>query len=312
MLPKFDLTDANVLIIDENVHTRHQTMEALKGIGFRAITDTGKIILAPEFLAAQEIQLIVASVHEIDDGVLDLVRGIRQRKTGPDPFVPIILNAWTPDEDLVKAVLTSGADDLVIWPFSIDQLGQRIVALVQMRKNFIVADKYFGPDRRKVSRYNTENRGIKVPNGLRATALDDESALPSPEAVEAAFSSIMEDKVEYEALALHAQSKKIALSLVSGNHKAVRRNVAEMLRGIREMRDTIQKQNLDHLSDLAGAVEKILLSLGSNTRAAGDQKHILLEKTAQALSVASSMGSSVSSAASGISDEIQKVARLEG
>ncbi len=46
-------------------------------------------------------------------------------------------------------MVNSGADDLLLRPFSTTLLGQRIEAHVERRKGFVITTEYVGPDRRK-------------------------------------------------------------------------------------------------------------------------------------------------------------------
>ena len=80
--------------------------------------------------------------------ICDIVRRVRHRAVGNDPFMVILLTTWDLNADAVRAVLNSGADDLLARPYTIGQLQQRLTAAVSGRKPFVVTADYVGPSRR--------------------------------------------------------------------------------------------------------------------------------------------------------------------
>jgi len=51
-----------------------------------------------------------------------------------------------------QRMVNSGADDLLLRPFSTTLLGQRIEAHIERRKGFVITTDYVGPDRARTSR----------------------------------------------------------------------------------------------------------------------------------------------------------------
>jgi hypothetical protein len=66
----------------------------------------------------------------------------------------------------VGRVLDSGADDLVLRPFSAATLGQRIRTHVERRKGFVVTTDYVGPDRRRDATRPSNVNLFDPPNSL--------------------------------------------------------------------------------------------------------------------------------------------------
>ena len=136
MLDNCDLSKARVFVIDQTSHGRREIRNALSILGFHNIEDTSDVEHSSEMLATQRAQLIVAAVQGAEDPILQLVQDIRQLRQPGDPFLPIMLNVWSAQEELVDQVIGSGADDLMIWPFSVQQLGVRVRTLINARKKF--------------------------------------------------------------------------------------------------------------------------------------------------------------------------------
>ena len=85
-----------------------------------------------------------------------------------NPFVVIIVTAWEKSTGLINKVVSSGADDLLLRPFSTAQLGVRIESHVDRRKNFVITTDYVGPDRRKDTNRASNAELFEPPNSLKA------------------------------------------------------------------------------------------------------------------------------------------------
>lgn len=69
-----------------------------------------------------------------------------------DPFTPIIAVLSEASPGTVRRGVDSGADDLLIHPWSEGYLDQRLQNIIHNRKPFVVTSDYVGPDRRSVRR----------------------------------------------------------------------------------------------------------------------------------------------------------------
>jgi hypothetical protein len=97
---------------------------------------------------------------------------LRQGGSGENPFIVIIVTAWEKSTGLINRVVNSGADDLLLRPFSTALLGQRIEAHIDRRKGFVITTDYVGPDRRR-DPSRASNTGIfDPPNSLKMKARD--------------------------------------------------------------------------------------------------------------------------------------------
>ena len=67
----------------------------------------------------------------------------------------------------MRSAVDSGADDFVLRPFSTDVLAQRIAAIVERRKPFVISTGYVGPDRR-FGRGNSTLDFFSPPNVLKS------------------------------------------------------------------------------------------------------------------------------------------------
>ncbi len=73
-------------------------------------------------------------------------------------------------------MVSSGADDLLLRPFSTALLGSRIEAHIERRKGFVITTEYVGPDRRKDLIRASNVELFEPPNSLKMKAKDKLSA----------------------------------------------------------------------------------------------------------------------------------------
>ena len=148
--PFYDL--AEVLVCDPVASNRAATRSALYSLGCRHIEIAGSL---RDFLEALENRPPDLALCEAQVGELELCHAIRElRHSGQsyNPFAIIIVTAWMPNATLATEILHSGADGLLLRPFSAALLDQRIRTHVMQQKPFIVTDDYIGPERRAVGR----------------------------------------------------------------------------------------------------------------------------------------------------------------
>jgi len=101
---------------------------------------------------------------------------LRQGGAGYNPFIVIIVTAWEKNTSLISKVVSSGADDLLLRPFSTALLGQRIETHIDRRKGFVITTDYVGPDRRKDNSRVSNVELFEPPNSLKMKAKDKMSS----------------------------------------------------------------------------------------------------------------------------------------
>jgi DNA-binding response OmpR family regulator len=164
--------NAKTLVYDPISANRNATRTALYTLGFRHIEAAGTIDAFAEGLIYETPDLAICEAHGVDTELCALIQRLRQGETGENPFVVIIVTAWDNSNSLVGRVVNSGADDLLLRPFSISLLGSRIRTHVERRKGFVVTSDYIGPDRRRDSNRPSDVELFQPPNSLKMKAQD--------------------------------------------------------------------------------------------------------------------------------------------
>ncbi len=182
--------DAAVLLFDPKLAVRKQTRSILNFLGFKTFLEFQELADVRGALRNQRVELVILAVDAVDSGVLALVDDIRRKRCGMDPFMPILLTAWDAKLSALRPVVESGADDVLLHPFSTTQLGERIETLVRYRKPFVVTEEYLGPDRRTTEALRAGPPPIIVPNALQARVLGQAELGPTEARIEEAFADL--------------------------------------------------------------------------------------------------------------------------
>lgn len=92
--------------------------------------------------------LVIIDWLQTPDRGIDLVREIRMSGRSPNPFVPIIMTAGSGHESRVKRARDGGVSEYLVKPFTAKTLAKKIGRIVENPRQFVVSEKYVGPDRR--------------------------------------------------------------------------------------------------------------------------------------------------------------------
>ncbi len=162
------------LIAHGGAAIRSSIKAALQSIGFRTLAEVDTFPALLDAMAKDTFDLLITGTELDRQETGMLIRRMRNQQVGSNPFPVVITLLAQADPDLVRRVIDSGADDLLLSPISADQLTSRLDKLLQTRKPFVVTYDYVGPDRRTKARaFNTRTASLlPVPNPLKATALN--------------------------------------------------------------------------------------------------------------------------------------------
>jgi DNA-binding response OmpR family regulator len=171
-MSKLSFDSVDVLIYDPVSANRATTRAAMYTLGFRK-TET-----VPTLEAVQKSPpdiVLCESQGQVEE-LCSVIQQMRQGAAGYNPFLVIIVTAWENSASLINQVISSGADDLLLRPFSTALLRQRIEAHADRRKGFVITTDYVGPDRRKDDNRASNVEMFEPPNSLKMKAKDKLSA----------------------------------------------------------------------------------------------------------------------------------------
>ncbi len=171
MTQRYSLGAIRMLLGEPNPQVRSTFRSGLFGVGLRGIEDSSSGLRTLEIISDKNFDLIVLDADMEDSDIIGMIRSLREKRIGPDPFTNIVLIADPPVADRARRLVSAGADAVLIRPISVQLLQTRINQLIEIRRPFVVTQDYIGPERR------TEQRpgampipAIPVPSSLRSRA----------------------------------------------------------------------------------------------------------------------------------------------
>ena len=182
------LEGVRVLVIDDHPYTLGLIKDVLYASGAASETSARNGLEAIAMFNAFGPHLVVTDWRMPEMDGLAFIRTVREAALHPDPRihdpqVPIVMMSAHASTKAVETARRAGVNEVVVKPFSITVLIERLLAATSPRP-FVVTEAYIGPDRRR--RYNPAS----AVGGRRASDRDLEHAaapaalrLPSPSAL---------------------------------------------------------------------------------------------------------------------------------
>lgn len=176
---------AEALVYDPVPANRMATRSVLYALGFRRIETVATVRSFGDFIRKRPPDLALCEVQGAVGELCDEIQGLRQSADNHNPFIIIIATAWEKTSTLISRVVNSGADDLLLRPFSTALLQSRIDAHIENRKGFVVTTDYVGPDRRHDQKRPSSVELFCAPNSLRMKVKERLSAEETAHRLEA-------------------------------------------------------------------------------------------------------------------------------
>lgn len=170
MMARISYESVDTLIYDPVAPNRAATRSALLTLGFRRIETVASIDALNDHLQRRPPDLAICEVAGVQDPLCSVIQELRQGVSAYNPFLVVIVTAWGNAGSLVGNVINSGADDLLLRPFSTATLEARIRTQVERRKGFVITSDYVGPDRRRSSHRAGPSELLQPPNSLKMKA----------------------------------------------------------------------------------------------------------------------------------------------
>ena len=160
--------DVRLVLGDADESVAKMLSAALFPLGLRDIStsvDADQLLRA----VATTVDIVLCDTQLSRLDFRQFAQDVRQGRIGGNPFVVLIATAHHVEPLEVARILESGVDDLIIKPLNSEIVVQRIGAMINKRKPFVVTTEYVGPSRRAKRREDgTDDKVVVVPNTLRA------------------------------------------------------------------------------------------------------------------------------------------------
>lgn len=166
------LAALSILVVDDNFHMLKIIGTILRGFGISKIAEVKSAEEAFSTLRQTHVDIIIVDyVMEMLDGI-EFINLVRNGKDSPNPMIPIImLTAYSERKRIIEA-RDSGVTEFCCKPVTARELFLKVRCVVANPRQFVRADKYFGPDRRR-ARDKEYNDAEKRTESISNSAIDD-------------------------------------------------------------------------------------------------------------------------------------------
>lgn len=147
-----DFSELAVLVINDNKPERALFVRVLHALGIVNIRETTSRKDAISHLGRFQASIVLGDfASDQSEGIL-FARWVRTAPESSNPFVPLVLLMAKPNVQEVKDALDAGVNEILIKPATIKAVGDRLRAVLENPRDFVRADAYVGPDRRRRDR----------------------------------------------------------------------------------------------------------------------------------------------------------------
>ncbi len=179
----------NVLVIEDNEYMQDILLKALRRLGFETLVKAknGKEAIEhlkmthPNVGAARPVDIVVADFVMSPISGLIVLQWLRTFKESPNRFMPFIMVSGAADAVNVQAARDQGTHEFMAKPFSIDALYKTLQRLIDKPRQFVVTQKYCGPDRRRRKAESLSGQDMRAEGEDHATIVYSKDKVAKPE-----------------------------------------------------------------------------------------------------------------------------------
>ncbi|HEY2034099.1 MAG TPA: hypothetical protein VGH02_10480 [Rhizomicrobium sp.] len=269
-MPRLSYETAETLVYDPVAANRTATRSLLYTIGFRRIETVSTLSDLHDCMKRRPPDLVLCEAQGVEGDLCKMIQDLRQGATGYNPFIVIIVTAWENSGALVSSVINSGADDLILRPFSTSVLGARILSHVERRKSFVITTDYVGPDRNKDPSKLSNVQLFQPPNSLKLKVKESMTSEEATQKLGVMLKSARE-MLNTEKLRRDAFQVCILWRLVQDNPRGTQRHDTDLAK-LRDLTQSVMQRCTDteyqpaveHCEAVLGAVEGLELNVDRN------------------------------------------------
>lgn len=145
----YDFSKIKVLIVENNPAMFDLTKSVLGAFGIYSIISAYNVNDGFKKFQQERPDLVIIDWLDEKQGGVKLTEMIRKSDGSRNPFVPIIMMTGYSQKRRVIMARDSGITEFLVKPFTAQALYDKIEAVIEKPRQFVKADSFFGPDRRR-------------------------------------------------------------------------------------------------------------------------------------------------------------------
>lgn len=168
-MPKSSLADVTVLLVESDAAESYRLSCEMVARGYSNVTRVGSLRDAYTTCNNRMFDVVV---YEGGKQAEALPRAMRFGQVGDNPYLVMFCTLKQAERSVVMQTINGGVDNLLVKPFPASILIDRLNAMVHVRKPFVVAIDFIGPERPADRQNDPDLPLLAVPNTLRDKAID--------------------------------------------------------------------------------------------------------------------------------------------
>lgn len=145
---KSGLSKLSVLVVDDDYTIQKLIKDILLTIGFESIASAPDGLTALELLKHKQFDLILCDWRMPRMSGIDFVKTVRQQPPSKNSFTNIIMITGNAEISQVIEARDVGVNDYIVKPFTVRDLCNKIINLIENPRPFVLSDNFKGPSRR--------------------------------------------------------------------------------------------------------------------------------------------------------------------
>jgi two-component system chemotaxis response regulator CheY len=139
----------DVLVCDPSPHMCQLITQMLRHLKVNAVEEVLNSSAAQTALKSRKFGVIMIDDQLGPTNGIELTRALRVAEAGLNRLTPVIMMSAAPDATVIAAARDAGITEFLRKPFAAAHIESRLVSIFAAPREFIAAESYQGPDRRR-------------------------------------------------------------------------------------------------------------------------------------------------------------------
>jgi len=144
-----DLKNIHILVVEDIQPMRDLLSHMLGMLGVGRVTLAQNGADAYRKYISDEPDIIITDWQMPEMDGFEFVKKVRIHKDSPNRTIPIIMMTGFCAHQRISLARDNGATEFLVKPFSAEDMAKRISHIIQSPRDFIIAQNFIGPDRRR-------------------------------------------------------------------------------------------------------------------------------------------------------------------
>jgi CheY-like chemotaxis protein len=138
-----------VLLVEDDAGLSDLVKQVLRSLGFTNVTTAANGRIALERSLERNFKIILTDWEMKPMSGIEFVRYLRTLVPPPNRYAPVLMFTGRTSLEDVQYARDAGVNEFLAKPFSASELSKRLLSSIQHPRQFITAEEYAGPDRRR-------------------------------------------------------------------------------------------------------------------------------------------------------------------